>query len=130
MSKLLKEANAVKVDPELMETILEEVANRRAEDRDFVGTSILIARLVSELGLPERERLDMGVAVNFRFLALARLMDEGGGRGWTIPVREEGYTLIPNAAEEPMIEVGEEVRFDPESFQRRVLALAEMQGEA
>jgi len=38
--------------------------------------------------------------------------------------------LVRAAAEEPMIQVDEEVVFDADSFHRRLLALAEMHGEA
>ena len=134
MKKLLKQANKVKVDPEIMTDILQAVASLPAGDRDFEGTTIEIVKRVADLDLPERERMDLGLAINFRFMAFARLMQNGGGRGWRLP-GEEGCTfvheeLVQAAAEEPMIEVNEEVVFDEESFHRRLLALAEPHGEA
>jgi hypothetical protein len=132
--KMLRDANKTKVDPELIGEVLKAVDGLAPEDRDFEGTTITIIRLVSELGLPERERMDLSLAINFRMMALARLMEKGGGRGWTFP-GGEGCTylheeLIRAAAEEPMILVNDEVTFDADSFHRRLLALAEMHGEA
>lgn len=106
-----------------------------AEDRDFEGTTILIVKRVAELGLPERQRVDLSLAINFRFMAFNRLVADDGGRGWTWKGDEQGCTqvheeLIRAAAEEPMIEIEDEVHFDPDSFQRRLLSLAETQGEA
>lgn len=106
-----------------------------AGDRGFESTSILIVRHVHELDLPERKRMDLSMAINFRFMAFARLIESGGGRGWTWPAKEQGCTLVHSelmraAAEEPMIEVDENVCFDPDSFQRRLLAIAEVHGEA
>ncbi|MGN6156275.1 MAG: hypothetical protein ACTHN4_11175 [Sphingomicrobium sp.] len=131
----LKRANKTKVDPQLMEDIFEAIDKLPPGDRDFEGTSILIVRHVAELGLPEKRRMDLSMALNFRFMAFARLIQDGGGRGWTWPGKEEGCTivdaeLIRTAAEEPMIEVNEQVAFDPASFQRRLLALAEPHGQA
>jgi hypothetical protein len=89
---------------------------------------------VHELDLPDEQRGDLAMAINFRLMALARLMEKGGGRGWTAPGKE-GCTfvheeLVQAAAEEPMIEVESQITFDPESFHRRLLALAEPHGEA
>ena len=134
MKKFLKHANKVKVDPELMNDILKAVADLPAGDRDFEGTTIEVVKRVADLDLPERERMDLGLAINFRFMAFARLMQSGGGRGWRVPGKD-GCTfvheeLIRAAAEEPMIQVNDEVVFDEESFHRRLLALAETHGEA
>jgi hypothetical protein len=132
--KILRDANKAKVDPQLMEEVLKAVDELPPEDRDFEGMSITIVRLVSELGLPERDRMKLGLAINFRMMALGRLTQQGGGRGWTFP-GGEGCTylheeLIRAAAEEPMVMVDDEVTFDPDSFHRRLLALAEPHGEA
>jgi hypothetical protein len=131
---LLKRANETKVDPQLMGEILEAVADLPADDRDFEGTTIEIVKRVHELDLPDEQRGDLAMAINFRLMALARLMEKGGGRGWTAPGKE-GCTfvheeLVQAAAEEPMIEVESQITFDPESFHRRLLALAEPHGEA
>lgn len=131
---MLKLANETTVDPQLMEDIMTAVAELPARQRDFEGTTIEIVKRVGELELGDRERGDLAMALSFRFRALARLMEHGGGRGWTMP-RKDGCTfvhgeLVRAAAEEPMIEVGNQVEFDPESFHRRLLALAEMHGEA
>jgi hypothetical protein len=131
---LLKRANQTKVDPKLIGEILEAVADLPVGQRDFEGTTIEIVKRVGGLGLPDRERGDLAMAINFRLMALARLMEKGGGRGWTMP-GNEGCTfvheeLVQAAAEEPMIEVDAQITFDPESFHRRLLALAEPHGEA
>ncbi len=132
--KIIKRANKTKVHPKLMEQVLDEVAEMPAEDRGFEGATFAVVKLVAEMGLPERQRMDLGLAINFRLMALARLTESGGGRGWTLP-GEEGCTfihgeLVRAAAEEPMIEVDGQVAFDPESFHRRLLALAETHGQA
>jgi hypothetical protein len=131
---LLKRANETKVDPQLMGEILEAVADLPADDRDFEGTTIEIVKRVHELDLPDEQRGDLAMAINFRLMALARKMEKGGGRGSTAPGKE-GCTfvheeLVQAAAEEPMIEVESQITFDPESFHRRLLALAEPHGEA
>jgi len=130
--KMIKRVNKQKVDPDLMKAVLEEVAGEPVK-RGFEGTTFEIFQRVSELGLPERQRTDLALAVSFRLQALARLMEDGGGRGWTLP-GEPGCTfvheeLVRAAAEEPMIEVNNQVAFDPMSLHRRLLALAEMHGE-
>lgn len=130
---IVDRANRPKVDPKLIEELLEAVADE-PDKRDFEGTTIEIVKRVSQLGLPERQRMDLGLAISFRLQALAALMQEGGGRGWTLPA-EPGCTLlhaemIRCAAEEPMIEVDGQVAFDRESFHRRLLSTAEMHGQA
>jgi hypothetical protein len=132
--KMLRDANRAKVDPQLMEQVLEAVDALPPEHRDFEGMTIEIVKLVSELGLPERERTKLSLAINFRLMALGRLTKSGGGRGWTFPAGK-GCTylheeLIRAAAEEPMILVDDDVSFDADSFHRRLLALAEPHGEA
>lgn len=132
--KLLKRVNKTKVDPQLMEEILEAVAELPADHRDFEGTTIEIVKRVADLGLPERDRMDLSMAINFRFMAFARLMQDGGGRGWR-EAGKDGCTfvhgeLVQAAAEEPVIERDEQIVFDADSFHRRLLALAEMHGEA
>lgn len=131
---LLERANKTKVEPELLGDILKAVAELPAGKRDFEGTTIEIVRRVGELKLPDRKRGDLAMAINFRLMALARLMEAGGGRGWTAP-GQDGCTfvheeLVRAAAEEPMVEVDAELQFDAETFHRRLLALAEMHGEA
>ena len=131
---LLERANKTKVEPELMEDILKAVAELPADDRDFEGTTIEIVKRVGALELTDRKRGDLAMAINFRLMALARLMEHGGGRGWTAPGKD-GCTfvhdeLVRTAAEEPMIEVDGELQFDGDSFHRRLLALAAMHGEA
>lgn len=131
---LLKVANETTVDPQLMEEILVAVAELPKGQRDFEGTTIEIVKRVGELELGDRERGELAMALSFRFRALAQLMENGGGRGWTTPGKD-GCTfvhgeLVRAAAEEPLIEVGNRVEFAPESFHRRLLALAEVHGEA
>src|SRR5687768_13050982 len=100
---VIRRANKTKVDPELMEEVIEAVADLPAADRDYDGTTIEIIKRVSGLGLPERQRMDLSLAINFRFQAFARLMKDGGGRGWTLPGQEGGTfvhgELIRAAAE-------------------------------
>jgi len=134
MARLLERANLTKVDPHLMEDVLEAVADLPAEDRGLESTMFLIVKRVAELGLPQPERKDLSMAINFRFMAFARLMERGAGKGWPQP-GADGCTyvhseLIRAAAEEPMIEVDDDVALDSDSFHRRLLALAEMHGEA
>lgn len=130
---IVDRANKAKVDPKLIEELLETVADH-PDKRGFEGTTIEIVKRVSELGLLERQRADLSLAISFRLQALAALMQESGGRGWTLP-GEPGCTfiheeLIRCAAEEPMIEVDGQVTFDADSFHRRLRALAETRGEA
>jgi len=131
---MLTRANKTKVYPKLMEDHIKAVEELPEGHRDYEGTTIEIVKRVEDLNLPDRQQGDLAVAISFRFQAFAHLMRNGGGRGWTAPGKD-GCTfvheeLVRAAAEEPVIEVDRELVFDPESFHRRLLALAEPHGEA
>lgn len=132
--KLLARVNKTKVDPELMGRAMESFGDLSREERDFEGCTIQIVKLVAALDLAERDRMDLVLAINFRLTALCRLLDAGGGRGWTAP-GSDGCSYIHGelmqcAAEEPLIDVDGELSFNLESFHNRLLGLAEAHGHA
>lgn len=135
MSSYLRRVNRVKVAPELLAEVMQVHAALPAEDR-----SDMAARACSVFALLDdrvsRDQLGpLTAAIDFRLIALARLVDEEGARGFTVPGGQQGLEMIhPDlvrcAAEELLIERGSEVAFDAENFRKRLLAITEMRGEA
>lgn len=97
------------------------------------------ARLVDllvEKGVNDHDRLRALVAsIEIRQLALDRLVQDGGARGFTLPVAEAGTAKVHRdlfrcACEETLVKIDGEVRFEPDSFQRRLLSFTEVKGKA
>ncbi|QIQ86834.1 hypothetical protein [Erythrobacter sp.] len=134
MSKFSDKINAIEVDPEILEEVLGRISELAPEDRGFVGSSITAVHVVNDLGLPDGERQDMCLALNFRLRALAKLISENGAAGWTMP-GADGATfihqeVIERAASQPLCEEGEDLFFDPEEFSAGLLLNTEIGGSA
>lgn len=71
----------------------------------------------------------------FRMEALTRLLKEGKISGWVLPAQPDGSiptmeAVFAAAAVQPLIEKEGNVAFDREAFLKRVLELAEAEGQA
>lgn len=74
-------------------------------------------------------------AIMFRMEALVRLLKEEGLPGWTLPQQPDGSyptaeAVFAAAAVQPLIEQENDVVFEREAFLKKVLELAEPEGEA
>ena len=74
------------------------------------------------------------IAISLRMRALAQLIKEGVP-GWALPEQADGATPIREcvfaaAAVEQLIEIEGDARFEKNSFLRKAIEFAEMEGEA
>jgi hypothetical protein len=97
---------------------------------------LCIVQVLSEKAVKADRHADLSIAIELRLEALARLLKADTTRGWTMPGMEPGATsvnfdLLRAAAQEPVIE-GQDghCTFDADSFQRRVLAIADARASA
>ena len=135
-SSILRKVNEVQVTADLLGEVLEMHADMAPEDRPvFEARAIRLFELLDRKGLHESRAL-ISMAVDFRLTALAKLHGQGKVlRGWTMPGDVDGMSYLNSdvlkaVAEEPLVEDSDgEAIFDPDSFQRRVLACAETSGE-
>ena len=137
MAAFLKRVNRTKVPPELIGEVMEMHANLPPEDGSaFEIRTVRIFELLAEKGFKGPKHAGLAVAVEFRITTLARLLASQEVRGWSLPGVEPGQEnihadVVSAAAEEPIIETADhQAGFDPESFRKRVLALAEAKGHA
>ncbi|MEP6868586.1 MAG: hypothetical protein ABJA20_08715 [Novosphingobium sp.] len=92
--------------------------------------------LLEEKGEHDHDRLRALVAsIELRQVALDRLVQDGDARGFTQPVAEVGKARVHQdifrcAGEEALVRIDGEVRFEPASFQRRLLSFTEARGNA
>lgn len=127
-ARYLREINAVRVSREDILQFVRETSAMPKEDRDFEGFAIAAIRL--HPGNP-----DLAGALMFRMQALARLIGSPAVRGWTYPEAPDGATwasepVFAAAAVEPLVEDNGKLTFEPQSFGRRVLELAELDEES
>lgn len=125
--------------PELLAEVMEMHASTPA-CRPRTGpcsrrAPFVMFELLNARGFRGRRRAEMSIALEFRLTALALLTAAQGGRGFTRPGSETGLDwvhadLVRCAAEEPLVEREDQAVFDVDSFQRRLLAVTEMQGQA
>lgn len=77
-----------------------------------------------------RKQLGSLAAIDFRLTALARLVDERGGRGFTYPRGAGGLEMVHpspvrRAREEPLVEHGNQLASYVDNLQRRLLGLTQ-----
>jgi hypothetical protein len=102
--------------------------------RERHGQADLTIALVTALA---DHRPDEIIAVSYRLGALARLIREGEGGNWTVPVLDQEYQLVNEslfraAARAPLFEartVGD-VSFDPKTFMKIALEETDVEGSA
>ncbi len=95
---------------------------------DLEALMFMIARLFK--GEPQKAG-----AVLLRMQALARLLEEEGAPGWTLPKQPDGAIptqewVFAAAAVQPLIEINNDAQFEREPFLDKVLKLAESEGNA
>jgi len=138
MSDYLKRVSRTKITPALLLDVIRMHSEMPVEDRPVLEARMVrIFQLLDEKGVKGNQRADMSIAIQFRLEALARLIQTDATRGWTMPGKEEvGATsidtdLLTAAALERLIEGPDgQAAFDPDSFQKRVLHISEVRGNA
>jgi hypothetical protein len=135
-NSFLKRVNCTRVSAELLGEVMEMHAGLSPEDRTvFEVRAIRMFELLDSKGLG-KDRADLAMAIDFRLSALARMQKDKVLRGWTMPGAEAGMDyihadLLKAAAEEPLIEDSKgQAVFDVQKFRNRVLANAQMRGNA
>jgi hypothetical protein len=132
---LVSEINEYRLDPELLGDAI--VAHAEAHPNTAgtaEGFAEAIAVAVHASGLSIDEAAHAARAIHFRLSALAQLLRDGGGRGFSVMVepgrRRISEELVRCAAEEPLLDRDGPVSFDPDSFHRRLLSIAQPAGKA
>ena len=74
-------------------------------------------------------------AIWFRMQALVQFIQTETARGWTLPKGADGAiptmeAVFAAAAVHPLVQIGNEVMFEHESFSEQVLRLAEAEGQS
>lgn len=123
----LKHLNKAKVSKDDVLEFVRETSALPKEDRGFESFAISSIRL--HPGNPDKAE-----ALMFRVQALARFLDGDLMKGWTHPEAADGarWTSEPvfaAAAVEPLVEVNNQLTFEPTSFKRKVLELADLEVE-
>jgi hypothetical protein len=105
---------------------LEAIADMTPEDRkSFEGRTIAIIRFVHEQDIPDEERTDAAMSINFRLIALAKL-DVPAFPIWRIAAKGKDdpdllhEDVVQCAAEEPLVRDGEDLSFDRACFTSRL----------
>jgi hypothetical protein len=114
------------LDPELLMGALEAIADMDPADRkSFEGRTITIIRFVHERDIPDDERSDAAMAINFRLMALAKL-DLPAFPVWRVVAeRTDDPDLLHEdvlrcAADEPLVRDPEDLSFDRGRFTKRL----------
>lgn len=130
-------ANETPIACELLANVYAMQASMSAKERKRPDSrKAHLVKLLEDQGESEHDRLPALVAsIELRQLALERLVKEGGARGFTLPVEEAGKARVHRdlfrcAGEEALVKIDGEVRFDPDSFQRRLLSFTKPKGKA
>jgi hypothetical protein len=133
----LEKVSRTKVSAKLLGEAMEIHADMPAEDRSvFEAHALRLFEFLKEKGYKGRRHADLAVAINFRLIALGRLVQGNHMKGWTLPGHTEGSTylhadLLKVAAEEPLIEDSDgSVSFDVQNFALRLLEVAKTKGRA
>jgi len=127
-AKLQNELNAVSISVDELLLATEEVHKLPPEDRNWEGRLHTMARLFHSS--PRK-----GLAIEYRLVAMNRMLEAGVLPGWATPQDSDGAVRVAEpvweaTAIEPLILGEREAHFDQASFLRRVLLLAEPEGNA
>ena len=105
------------------------------EDKEKYGSAeptISLVRVFHKERKPEEI-----MAVSYRLIALAKVLQEGKGKPWTFAVNGEGFhmvneALLKAAARAPLFEAGTvgKVAFEHDAFEKIALEEAEAEGKA
>jgi hypothetical protein len=134
---VLKKANRTRVTAKLLAEAMELHTNMPVEDRSvFEAHALRLFEFLKEKGYKSRRHADLAVAINFRLIALARLVQGDHMKGWTLPGLEEGATylhadILKVAAKENLVEDSDgSLSFDVQNFALRLLQVAKAKGRA
>ena len=111
------------------------IAELPEEDRrDVTAQMLRVIRYLDDAGTGDG-RAALGLAINFRIRALARLTADGGLQGFRYPGAAEGMDwlhtdVVRAAAEVPLREVDDDAVFDPAEFHNHLLKIAATAGNA
>jgi hypothetical protein len=128
IARMTAELNAVRVTIDDLLLASREVHKLPPEDRDWEGRLHLMVRLFQSE--PDKAR-----AVEYRLIAVTKLLESGVLPHWVLPTAADGAVQIAEpvwatAATAPLLLGEHDPYFDPQSFTERVLALAEPDGNA
>ena len=133
---VLEVVNSTPIDGDLLADVYASEASMLAGEhkRPELRRARLV-ELLQELGENDDRLRALVASIEFRQVALDRLIRDGGAHGFAGPAPREGMSRVHRdlfrcAGEEPLVRVGEEVRFDTTSFQRRLLNFTDVQGNA
>ena len=134
---LVKKMNETAITPELLGAVSEmHLALPANEATDMASCVGHIFGLLTEKGYTQDECDLLSLAIYYRMVALAELIERGDTRGWTLPDAKPGAhsldaNLVQAAAEEPLIEGADgHPAFDKKNLQQRVLRIAGARGKA
>ena len=125
----LETVNRVPISFEDLWQVTDEANKLHASgERDFEALMFLIARVYK--GEPQKAG-----AVLLRMQALARLLEDEGAPGWTLPKQPDGAipaqeAVFAAAAVQRLVEIDNDARFDRGPFLDKVFELAESEGRA
>lgn len=134
----IENVNGTNLDPALLIEASRVHAELPQSSRaDMAACTIAFIEMLREWGFEGKEARNLLLAINFRMEALSYLLLQGHRevKGWSFDgsgpemvfVEEE---LVRTAADEPLIEVDGQARFDPDSFFKRLLRISSHIGEA
>jgi hypothetical protein len=133
----LARVNRTPISPKLLGEAMELHSEMAANDRPVVDAQIFqLIEFLKDKGFTGRRHSDLVVAINFRLMALARLVQGDHVKGWTVPCQEKDLTylhgdVLKAAAMEALIEDEDGfVLFDANTFALRVLELSSPEGHS
>lgn len=129
-------ANSTPIDGDLLAEVYTSEASMSPEEHKTPGLRRdRLVKLLQRQGVDGDRLRALVASIEFRQVALDRLIQDGDAPGFAGPATREGMSRVHRdlfrcACEEPLARIGEEVRFDPASFQRRLLTFTDVQGNA
>lgn len=135
MPDFLDLANKAPLTPALLSGAMEAIADMPEQDRrDMTARMLTIIRFLDWHSAAD-ERQSLGLAINFRLQALARLIAEGGIRGFRHPGAKKVMDwlhedVIRAAVAVPLRVRDDDAVFDKDEFHDHLLAIASPSGAA
>lgn len=133
---ILEVVNSTPIDGDLLADVYALEASMSPAEHKRPGLRrARLVELLQKLGENDDRLRALVASIEFRQVGLERLVRDGGAPGFANPSPREGMSRVHRdlfrcAGEEPLVRVGEEVRFDTTSFQRRLLTFTDVQGNA
>jgi len=128
MTGFLQRGAKKTIPAELLSAAVEAVAKLPEEERrDRTSRVVALLRIMDAHKVPSAHRGDLSRAIQFRLQALAALQDQPSYRAWSRK-RSMHAALIEAAASVPLFVTDRVASFEPQSFFKRVLEIAEARG--